>query len=689
MLCKLSLKNIKKSIKDYTIYFFTLILGVAIFYVFNALESQTILMNVSSSTQELIKLMMTMLSGVSVFISFILGFLIIYANRFLMKRRNKEFGIYLTLGMSKRKISMILFVETLLIGIISLVVGLGLGIILSQFMSLIVANMFEANLTKFSFVFSQSACLKTIIYFSIMYLIVMIFNTFSVNKCKLIDLLQNAKKSETVKLKNTFLCIIIFIISAVILGIAYRIVTVKFNSLQEAKDILKPIIMGAVSTFFIFWSLSGLIIKIAKSRKKFYYKELNSFTLRQFSSKINTTVFSTTIICLMLFITICLLAACLTMKNSMNANIKKLAPADAQFSTLVNMDKNYDSFRAYGFNDAQIKNSNYTVKEKFALFDFDILSHFKEYVEINIYTTPELTFNHTLGSKLEAIRTKYPFLDYDDSEAIVKISDYNKVARLYGIKEYSLDEDEYIILADFKSMVNVRNEALQSGVIINLFGHTLKPKFRTCQDGFIEMSSQHINTGLILVPDSVVDEDYVYENHLIGNYNISKKEKIMSLENKINKLDDNPKSDEYLLPSGSTKLSIKEATVGLSAMVTFIGLYIGIIFLISSAAIIGLKELSESSDNKERFIILRKIGTDEKVINKALFRQIGISFLLPLLLAGIHSIFGIMFAIKILEVFGNEELAISIIMSAIFIVLIYGGYFLITYYSSKNIIKER
>ena len=171
MLCKLSLKNIKKSIKDYAIYFFTLILGVAIFYVFNALESQTVLMDVSSSTKEIIKLMMTMLSSVSIFVSFILGFLIIYASRFLMKRRNKEFGVYLTLGMSKRKISMILFFETLFIGFLSLIVGLGLGVILSQFMSLLVANMFEADLTKFTFVFSSSACIKTIIYFSMMYFI--------------------------------------------------------------------------------------------------------------------------------------------------------------------------------------------------------------------------------------------------------------------------------------------------------------------------------------------------------------------------------------------------------------------------------------------------------------------------------------------------------------------------------------
>ena len=689
MLCKLSIKNIKKSMKDYAIYFFTLILGVAIFYVFNALGSQTVMLDVSSSAEELIELMMTMLSGVSVFVSFILGFLIIYASRFLIKRRNKEFGIYLTLGMSKRKISMILFFETLFIGIISLAVGLGIGIILSQLMSLVVANMFEANLTKFAFVFSKASCIKTIIYFGIMYLLVMIFNTYSVSKCKLIDLLNGAKKSEKIKLKNPILCIIIFIISCLVLGKAYHMVTVEFLTLQDVKDILKPIVMGAVSTFFIFWSLSGLILRIAMSIKKFYYKGLNSFTLRQFSSKINTTVFSTTIICLMLFITICLLSACLTMKNSMNANIRELAPADFEFIINMNMDKYYDSFRNYGYNDNQIKNSHYTALEMFDVFNYDITKDIKEYIEINTYATPDLTMNQTLGSKLVEVRTSFPFLQYDTKELIMKISDYNKMARFYGNEEYSLKDDEYMIVADFKSMVEIRNIALKNGEQINLFGHTLKPKYDSCRDGFLEMSSNHINTGIILVSDNVIDENYLIKNHLIGNYIATDKEEIIKIEDNINKLAKNPKANDYLLPSGSTKLSIKEATTGLSAMVTFIGLYLGVIFLISSAAILGLKELSESSDNKQRFRMLRKIGTDEKMINKALFRQIAIFFMLPLILALIHSVFGIMFAMKILEVFGNEQLLPSIIMTAIFIVVIYGGYFLITYYCSKNIIKER
>lgn len=691
MLCKLSLKNIKKSIKDYTIYFFTLILGVSIFYVFNALDSQTVMMKVSSSTQSLIELMMQTLSGVSVFVSFILGFLIIYASRFLMKRRNKEFGIYLTLGMSKRKISMILFFETLIIGILSLVVGLGLGTLLSQLMSVIVVNMFEANLTKYTFVFSSSACIRTIAYFSVMYLFVMIFNTISVSKCKLIDLLHGNKKAETLKLKNPFICIIIFIISVCILGYAYYMVTAGFADMDNVKDILVPIVMGSIGTFFLFWSLSGLVLRIVRSMKSFYYKGLNSFTLRQFSSKINTTVFSTTIICLMLFVTICLLSSCLTMKNSMNEGIKKFAPADIQLTNKRNMDATqwHDMNLSYGYTEEQMANSHIDAVEKLKVFDFDITKYLKEFIQVKIYRTPDLTLNHTLGSKLESVRTEFPFLKYDTMEDIITISDYNKIAKLYGIDTYFLDDNEYIVIADFKSMVNTRNIALKNKETINLFGYTLKPKYDECQDGFVEMSSQRINGGVIVVSDRVVDENYLYGDMLIGNYNTTDKKEILNIEENLNKITKNPLKDKYLLPDGTTKSSIKESTNSLTVMVTFIGLYLGVIFLISSAAILGLKELSESSDNKERFRMLRKIGTDEKLIKKALFRQIGIFFLLPLLLAIIHSIFGIMFAVKILEVFGTDELLPSIIMTGIFLVIIYGGYFLITYYCSKNIIKEK
>ena len=685
MLFKLSLKNITKSIKDYAIYFFTLVLGVAIFYVFNAIDSQTVMLNVSSSKYEAIELMTTILGGVSVFVSFILGFLIIYASRFLIKRRNKEFGIYLTLGMSKRKISLILFFETLIIGVISLGVGLALGIVLSQLMSILVANMFEVDLTKFQFTFSSSAALKALLYFSIMYLIVMIFNTIIVNKCKLIDLLHGNKKSEKVKLKNPIICTVVFIIAVIALSYAYYLVTDGFGTsplMNTIRGILLPIALGCVSTFLIFWSLSGLILKIVMHLKKYYYKGLNSFTVRQISSKINTTVFSMTIICLMLFFTICIFSSALSIKNSLSGNLKDLAPVDIQFSKLQQLsDEEKESFSK-----DIIEDYNTTAKD--TLQRLDVYKYLKDVVDINTYRVEEITLKDSFGDQIEQIEKDYPFLAYQDKETLIKLSDYNRLAKLYNKKELTLKDNEYVIIANYKMMADIRNIALKNNTKLTINSKDYYPKYQKCQDGIIELSGSATNTGVIILPDNALEGIHPYKNVLAANYQADTKEEKEDIEETVSTIMNNHFNKDTLL-TYNTKIDIYASSIGLGAMVTFVGLYLGIIFLISSAAILALKELSESTDNRERFNMLRKIGTDEKMINKALFNQIAVFFLFPLLLAIIHSIFGIEFANYILKTMGTESLLSSIILTAVFLVVIYGGYFLVTYYCSKTIIKER
>ena len=685
MLFKLSLKNITKSIKDYAIYFFTLVLGVAIFYVFNAIDSQTVMLNVSSSKYEAIELMTTILGGVSVFVSFILGFLIIYASRFLIKRRNKEFGIYLTLGMPKRKISLILFFETLIIGVISLGVGLALGTVLSQLMSILVANMFEADLTKFQFTFSSSAALKALLYFSIMYLIVMIFNTIIVNKCKLIDLLHGNKKSEKVKLKNPIICTVVFIIAVIALSYAYYLVTDGFGTsplMNTIRGILLPIALGCVSTFLIFWSLSGLILKIVMHLKKYYYKGLNSFTVRQISSKINTTVFSMTIICLMLFFTICIFSSALSIKNSLSGNLKDLAHVDIQFSKLQQLSDEEEE----SFSKDIIEDYNTTAKD--TLQRLDVYKYLKDVVDINTYRVEEITLKDSFGDQIEQIEKDYPLLAYNVREDLVKLSDYNRLAKLYNQKELTLKDNEYVIIANYKMMAGIRNIALKNNTKLTINSKDYYPKYQECQDGFIELSGSATNTGVIILPDNALEGIYPYKNVLAANYQADTKEEKEDIEETVNTIMNNHFNKDTLL-TYNTKIDIYASSIGLGAMVTFVGLYLGIIFLISSAAILALKELSESTDNKERFNMLRKIGTDEKMINKALFNQIAVFFLFPLLLAIIHSIFGIEFANYILKTMGTESLLSSIILTAVFLVVIYGGYFLVTYYCSKTIIKER
>lgn len=684
MLFKISLKNIRKSLKDYTVYFFTLILGVAIFYVFNAIDSQSVMLDVRENMMDIIKLMNNMLSGVSVFVSCILGFLIIYASRFLIKRRNKEFGIYLTLGMSKRKISAILFFETLLIGIVSLVAGLVIGTILSQFMSVIVANMFDADMTKFKFIFSMKACIKTLIYFAIMYVLVMIFNTFSISRCKLIDLLNAGKKTEKVTMKNPVICTIVFVIGVGILSYAYWMVTRGVRTLNTFDKIGIPIALGCVATFLIFWSVSGFMIRIFTSIKSVYYKGVNSFVLRQFCSKINTTVFSTTVICIMLFITISVLSAALSMKDSLSKDLDSMCPVDVQLAkySYEAMSKAYATSQNMNEKDREmLEDSKLSIIETLNNSGFDAQKYFKDVVEYNIYNTG-LTVKDTLGD----INTDdYQFMA-DAIMPVMTIGDYNSVARLYGNSTYELNDDEYIIVADYKNMVMIRNQALKKGIILSVNGKEYKPRYNECKDGFVKIGVQNMNDGILVVPDNAVKPQQVRNMGLSADYRADTKEERYSIETQLDNLMKNISFKKSFI-SWNSRIDLAESSVGLGALVTFIALYLGIIFLISSAAILALRELSDSADNKERYGMLRKLGVDERMIDMALFKQIGIFFAFPLILALIHSVFGIKFINIILATMGMSSMAASIGLTLAFVAVIYGGYFLITYLCSRSIIR--
>ena len=370
----------------------------------------------------------------------------------------------------------------------------------------------------------------------------------------------------------------------------------------------------------------------------------------------------------------------------MSANLEELAPVDIAITKTRNITEY--ATQEYGYSTTYVEDSYLPIMDSLSKLDFDVSTYLKDLVTINYYVDENLTVEKTLGSYYEETKKTLPFITYNMPEEIVTISEYNELARLYGNKTFTLDEDEYLIIADYDSMITVRNEALKRNTPITLLGKTYYPKYSECQYGFIAISSNHINAGIIIVPDNAVDNSLLERETLIANYKASDDAGRKKIEELVSNLVNHPYISNTNLDA-STKLSIYESSVGLGAMVTFIGLYLGIIFLISSAAILSLKELSESADNIERYKMLRKLGVEERMLNKALFMQIFIFFLFPLILAIIHSIFGIEFCKYILETFGDEEMTKSITMTAIFLIVIYGGYFLITYYSSKNIIINK
>ena len=688
----------KKSFKDYAIYFITLVLGVAVFYMFNSLDSQQAMLQVSSSTKEMIKLMIEMLGMVSVFIAVILGLLIVYANNFLINRRKKEFGIYLTLGMGKAQISRILLFETVFIGFISLVIGLIIGVFSSQLMSVLVAKLFKADMSGYEFVFSKNACIKTFIYFAIMYAAVLIFNAFTVSRYKLINLLTAIKKNERIKMKNPIVCIFVFLISALGLAGAYYEVTKGIFKLKNVHETSRAVgisvLTGVICTVFIFWSFSGFVLKLIQSKKSLYLKETNMFVLRQLHNKINTTVVSMSVICLMLFVTITALSSSIALKNSMQADIEKTTPVDINLYKTANLpEKTMDSSGneitySEELREDSRKNISYTLSQN----GFD-LNRLKNINEIPIYVVDGLNWEKSLGGYASEIKKKFPMMELKTKEQIIKASDYNKIASAYGKETYSLKNNEYVIICNHESIAQMRNVALKGNTEIEINGEKLRPKYESCKDGYIEISTSETNVGIIIVPDSLnlsaSDQQLWF---LSADYSALSKNEREKTEAYF--ADDSSSLVTKLNESGSTlkgvtKIHLIEASIGLSTIIVFIAIYLGIVFLIVSCAVLALKQLTESSDNRQRYIILRKIGCDEKMINKALFRQIAVFFCMPLVLAIIHSVFGIQFALSIFETIASKsQLVPSVIASVIVIGAVYACYFIATYLGSKNIIKE-
>ena len=657
MYFKLAAKNIKKSLKDYTIYFLTLVFGVCIFYTFNSIKSQGVMMELSGLQANAFELTNSVIGIASVFISFILGFLIVYANNYLIKRRKKEFGIYMTLGMENKSLSRIIFVETMLIGVISLGIGLVCGVLLSQGISVFTAKLFKTDITKFTFIFSKDAFIRTIICFGLIYLVVLIFNSYAVRKVQLIDLLNGARKNENLKVKNIWISVVVFLISITMIGIAYYMVlkagvAVVFN--------IVPIILGFVGTFLFFFSLSGFLLKILQANKKHYLKDLNMFVLRQINSKINTTFISMSFICLMLFVAICTFSGGLGITKAMNIDLDDLTQFDASFWS-------YDTDNIIG-----------VINEQYGGLD-PIIEERSQYTNYNT----ETTYSKFISQEaMEKNKNNYPIF-VDDKIKAIKLSDFNSVMRMLGKEEIALEENEYYAFGDIPDLIKYIQEAMdrETNVIVN--GNELKPANYEVMEVTTYNSTMKNNLCTFVVNDSLVNGLEVSMTNLNIKFNCSEEEAENFINNNLRSVDRVGKVPVY----GMTKNELRDNSIGLGAMISYLAIYIGIVFLITSAAVLALQQLCESADNSYRYELLKKIGVDDKMIKRSLFYQIGIYFMVPLSLAIVHSIVGLKVSGDIVSIFGNANMLKYILYTMIAVVFIYGGYFIATYNGAKKIIK--
>ena len=662
MYSKIAFKNVKKSFKDYTIYFFTLMLAVCIFYTFNSIESQKAMSELTSSGESYVDILSKVISYVSVFIAFILGSLILYANNFLVKKRNKELGIYMTLGMSKNKISKILILETIIVGILSLISGLILGLIFSQGLSILVVKLFGLKMSTYSFVISGKAMIKTVLYFGIMFLLVMIFNSFVISKYKIIDLLTVGRKTEEVKFKSNIVYLITFILCVISLVTAYKLILeVGLLGIKDKKFLIS-ILLGVVGTFLFFFSLSGFILYIVKKNKKIYFKGLNIFIVKQINSKVNTNFISMSVICLMLFMTIGMLSTGFSFKNAIESGLKDSTPYDASANLYID-----EGEKA---NDIQ-KSLEY-IGVKFNKED--------KVVYYDLYTD-----NKTISEALNLNANMRSLMNY------MKLSDYNKIRALDNQNAIELNKDEVLITSNYANTLEAIQNYVKNNDSIKIENKSYKIKDKKVIEENLKTDFMKDNMITVIVNDDVCDNMTLISSNVNVNFVGEGKEKRESdFTNKIYSYKTTDTDyDKIGFVLGASRTEIYESNKGMTTIVLFIGIYIGIVFLISSMAVLALQQLSEASDSIDRYKSLKRLGASEKDINKTIFIQTLVYFSLPVILAFIHSVIGIKVANDFVSVYNKPDIMGSSLITAGIFMIVYIIYFYITYSGYKNIVKNK
>lgn len=668
MYSKIAIGNVKKSFKDYAIYFLTLTLAVSIFYSFNSIESQKAVLEMNNSTMGFVDTLSKIIGGISIFVSFILGSLILYANNFLIKKRKKELGIYMTLGMGKGKISKILILETFIVGVISLASGLILGLIMSQGLSLFTSKLFDVSMSEYKFILSTSAIIKTIIYFGIMFLIVMAFNVIIISKYKIIDLLTSGKKNESIRFKNPLIYLITFILCLLSIGFAYKLILDVGLNIEDIRFSMS-IGLGIVGTFLFFYSLAGFGLYIFKNTKKIYFKGLNIFIIKQINSKVNTNFISMSVICIMLFLTMGILSTGIGFKNALEAGLEKTTPFDASATIYVSEDYKVKSIKesldnlGFKFND----------KDKYVYYDtydsgFDIKN-------LNKGLDKE---NQKNLEKLDYVKANF-----------IKLSEYNNIRKLEGKKSIDLDNNEVLIMSNNNTVSKIVNDFLENNKEIKIDNIDFKVKNKKVIDDSLHTTSIADNMFTIIVNDDLTNKLKVNSS----NFNVNFGENSKNSEEKLSKLFEDFKNgkidyDKASFILGATKTQVYAESKSMTTTMLFIGIYLGIIFLISSMAVLALQQLSEASDSIARYKSLKKIGANDKMINKSIFIQTLIYFSLPVGLAFIHSIVGIRVVNEFIAMFNKPDIGASSLITALIFMFIYVGYFYATYTGYKNIVKN-
>ena len=683
MTLKLAWANVRRSYKDFAIYFLTLLVGVAVFYAFNSIQAQQGVLSLNETQSSSLELFTMVSNMVSVLITAIMAFLVVYASRFLIKRRNKEFGLYLLLGMPRVILLRLTAVETLAVGVVSLAAGLAVGVGISQVLVGVTALMFHANTTgQFTFLFAGDVALRTVLIFCAIFALSLLLNVGYLMRAKLVDLLNAERKNEALTLRSIPLSFALFVVSCVLIGVAYWLLTENGFTGSDQSFTASTVLVCAGTVLF-FYSLSGFLLRVVQTVKPLYYKGLNMFALREVASRINSTFVSMSIICMTLFFAITSVCSGMGIANALNNGYR-----DGYDATVRSTFYNTLSGEALGDADKAGSDMNAALAESADLVGGTSWnSMVKETAQVDFYSSD------FMFSGFDKLATK-PLSEYavgttaeygEVPVLVVKLSQYNRALQMEGQPAVELGKNEALIAYDM-DMLNDYYSDVCAGGSITLYGRTMRLAAQPNSTS-IETTTTSMNTGALVVDDSVVPSNAQVVSSLLDiNYVDSGVE--THWNETMDKIICSADPNVWTVNMLQTKQDVHDTGVGLTTVVGYLAIYIGLVLVVACAAILAIQQLTAASDNRRRYTLLAKLGATRGMLDGALFKQVAIAFLFPLVLAVCHSVCATAAVTNVVRVFGNVEIGqVALVASGAF-VLVYGLYFLLTFFQARGIIHS-
>ena len=638
---------------------------------FNAIAVSEDIIDLSSMMKNFAKA----ISVISFIIIAVMAWLINYIMKFMIEKRSKEFGTYQILGIEKKDIGNMFTLENIIIGIVAFIVGVAVGIALYQVFTSIIMNIFNQPY-KISIVFDIKAVGMTAVYFFGIFLLVLLNNRRKIKKTKVYDLLYADKVNENNIIKTSKGNIIMFIIAIVLLIIA--LISIRDNFMDgsnlSASEIMLEVILIIIGIYMFYRSISSFMVQWYLKNKSRKYKKDNMFLYRNLTSKINTM--SITMATIAFLFTVILIGGnvALLLNDLLNNEIEMEYPFEIMISS---SEPDFSLYKEYIEKNARIK----------------------EMYEYRIYDIPEIGIHKALKNTM--FKGRY----YKEIDSVIGITDYNKLREMLGYEKIELKDNE-VVLQCLKTAEEIFSNYIQQNPVINIANKEFTIK-EVMSENLAQVSFNGY-TYCIVVPDNFIEtikqqeasiknedlqdvdytanfnyklvvqtEEQTSEEFYAGLSEIIKTEKRDVIAEYNGEKEEY--SIEYSLADVRTRGKRSNETKSFFTIISFLAFYVALIFVMASATLLAVQQLSDSEKYKYRYEILKKLGVDELEINGIIFKQLLIYFVLHIIIPIFISISATIFigniftiAITMQEIWQNIGLVIGMFT------LVYGIYFIAT-----------